>query len=172
LEDLLAWSKNQFQEASTDLEKLHLITLTDSIFEMVRSNAVDKGITLKSQVPDTIYVHADANMVQAILRNLITNSIKFSQSGDEVIVQAEETGGNVEISVIDEGVGIQEDALGKILSKKSMYTTHGTDGEKGSGLGLDLCIDFVEIHGGTIKVDSEAGEGSTFTFTLPKFIHP
>ncbi|MDZ7692132.1 MAG: ATP-binding protein [Balneolaceae bacterium] len=109
-------------------------------------------------------------MVKTILRNLITNAIKFSQPGDEVLVQAKQAGDKVEISVIDEGVGIEKDALKKILSKKSTFTTSGTDGEKGSGLGLELCIDFVEIHGGTITVDSELGEGSTFTFTLPK--HP
>ncbi|MBD3615990.1 MAG: PAS domain S-box protein [Gracilimonas sp.] len=168
LEDLLAWSKNQFQEVTTDLENLSLSDLTDSVFNVIRSNAESKEIELENQVPDTIYVHADANMVKTILRNLIVNGIKFSQSGSKVVVQAKKTSEEVEISVIDEGVGIEEDALKKILNKKSTYTTPGTEGEKGSGLGLDLCIDFAEMHGGTIWVNSEPDNGSVFTFTLPK----
>lgn len=169
LEDLLAWSRNQFQEVTTDLEKLHLAALTDSVFNIVRSNAEEKGISIENQVSDAIYVHADANMVKTILRNLIANGIKFSHSGNKVVIQAEETSNNVEISVVDEGVGIEQDALEKVLDKQSTYTTFGTDGEKGSGLGLDLCIDFVEMHGGTIGVESEPGQGSVFTFTLPKY---
>lgn len=168
LEDLLAWSKNQFQEVSTDIENLHLANLTDSIFDVVRSKAENKGIHLKNQVQDTIFVHADANMMKTILRNLVTNAIKFSQSGDEVVVQAENSDVQVNISVIDKGVGIEADALEKILNKKSTYTTTGTDGEKGSGLGLDLCVDFVEMHEGTIDVDSVPGKGSTFTITIPR----
>lgn len=168
LEDLLAWSKNQFQEVTADFEKLPLADLTDSIFNNVRSNAEDKGIILENKVPDTICVYADANMVKTILRNLIANGIKFSQQADKIVVQAEKKGDKVEISVIDEGVGIEKDALEKILNRKSTYTTPGTDGEKGSGLGLDLCIDFVEMHGGEIWIESEPGKGSIFTFTLPE----
>jgi len=170
LEDLLAWSKNQFQEVSMDITKLHLANLTDSIFDVVRSKAEDKGIDLKNQVQDTIFVHADANMMKTILRNLVTNAINFSRSGDEVVVQAENKVDQVNISVIDEGVGIKADAVEKILNKKNTYTTRGTNGEKGSGLGLDLCIDFVGMHGGTIKVDSEPGEGSIFTISFPRSI--
>lgn len=169
LEDLLAWSKNQFQEVTVDFEKVSLTHLIDSVFNVIGSNADGKGINLENKVPDTILVHADANMVKTILRNLIANGIKFSQSGGGVIVQAEQPGDNVEISVIDSGVGIEKNALGKILNKKSAYTTPGTDGEKGSGLGLDLCIDFVEMHGGSIWVKSELDKGSIFTFTLPKY---
>lgn len=169
LEDLLAWSKNQFQEVTVNYEKVSLAHLTDSVFNLVASNADGKGIDLENKVPDTIFVLADANMVKTILRNLIANGIKFSKSGGEVFVQAKQIGDNVEISVIDSGVGIENDALEKILNKKSAYTTPGTDGEKGSGLGLDLCIDFVEMHGGSIWAESEPDKGSTFTFTLPKY---
>lgn len=168
LEDLLAWSNNQFQEVTANLEKLCLADLVRFVFNTVRSNAEDKGIALESQVPDTMYVYADENMVKTILRNLVVNGIKFSESGGNITVQAKETSDHVNISVTDEGVGIEEDALEKILNKKSTYTTPGTDGEKGSGLGMDLCIDFVEMHDGTIWAESEPGKGSTFTFTLPR----
>jgi PAS domain S-box-containing protein len=169
LENLLAWSKNQFQKVSVNLEKFHLADLADSVLNLLRSNAEDKGISLENQVSDTIAIYADENMVKTMLRNLVTNGIKFSQSGGKVVVRAKKTSDSIEISVIDDGVGIEEDALEKILNKKSNYTTPGTDGEKGSGLGLDLCIDFVEMHGGTMSVESEPGKGCVFTFTLPKY---
>jgi signal transduction histidine kinase len=106
-------------------------------------------------------------MVKTILRNLISNGIKFSYPGGQILVDAVTRENNVEISVRDQGVGIEEEAMEKILNKKSTFTTRGTDGEKGSGLGLDLCIDFVEKHGGDIWVESSPGEGSTFKFTIP-----
>lgn len=168
MDDLLAWSKNQFQEVTTNIEQLHIAGLTDSVFDKVKSSAEFKGISLLNQVDDTAIAQADANMMKIILRNLVSNAIKFSKSGDEVVVQAEETDEKVKISVIDEGVGIENSALEKILDKKSTYTTLGTKGEKGSGIGLDLCIDFIEMHGGTIQVDSEPGKGSAFTIILPR----
>lgn len=169
LEDLLAWANNQFHEVTANLEKLKLTDIVRLVFNSVRSNAENKGIALVSQVPDMVYVHADKNMAKTILRNLVMNSIKFSDTGGEVTVQAKETGDHVYISVVDEGVGMEEEVLEKVLNKKSTYTTPGTNGEKGSGLGLDLCIDFVEMHGGSIGAESEPGKGSTFTLTLPRF---
>lgn len=168
LQDLLQWSKNQFQEVTLDFQKLNLAEVTTAVFSRVRSNAEGKGIELKNQVPNSVFVQADLNLLSTILRNLITNGIKFSHPGGEVAVCAESKNNEVEISITDKGVGIEKEALDKILDKKRNYTTQGTSGEKGSGLGLDLCIDFVEKHGGELRVESEPGEGSSFTFTLPE----
>ena len=170
MENLLVWSRNQFQEITMDIEKINLANLTESIFDMVRSYAENKGINLKNQVQVAAFVHADANMINTILRNLVTNAIKFSNPGDEVVVQSEVLDDEVKISVIDEGVGIEKKAIEKVLNKKITYTTSGTNGEKGSGLGLDLCLDFAEMLGSSIKVESEPGKGSTFTVSIP--IHP
>lgn len=167
LGDLLTWSKNQFQNITPKPERVSLADLASAVFDNVSLNAGDKEISLKNQVSDGLHVHADANMVKTILRNLIANGIKFSHPGGKVVVQAEKTGDSISISVTDEGVGMDKEARKKIMDTKNNYTTSGTKGEKGSGLGLDLCIDFVEMHGGTLSVDSEPGQGSTFTFTLP-----
>lgn len=167
LEDLLLWSRNQFGEVTTDPERFNLVEIVDSAFDNVSSGAENKQIELRNRVSEDIIVNADNNMVKTTLRNLLANAIKFSHSGGMVNVGAEEKEGKVEISVEDEGVGIEEEAQEKIMNKRSNYTTRGTDGEKGSGLGLDLCIDFIEKHGGEIWVESEPGKGSTFSFTLP-----
>jgi len=169
LEDLLAWSKNQFQKITLKPEKINLAEITISVFNSLSPNAGDKWIGLKNKVPDDIFVYADLNMVKTILRNLISNGIKFSNPGGEIVVRANNIENEVEISVTDEGIGIKKDALEKIFNKESNYTTTGTKGEKGSGLGMDLCIDFVEKQRGRIWAESEPGKGTTFTFTLPEY---
>jgi signal transduction histidine kinase len=167
LEDLLLWSRNQFQNVSAAPESFKLNEIVFRVFDNVRDRSEKKEIDLISKVPNDITLYADINMVKTVLRNLIYNGIKFSHPGGQILVEAVRNENNVEISVHDQGVGIEEDAIEKILDKKSNFTTRGTNGEKGSGLGLDLCIDFVEKHGGDIRVNSTPGEGSTFTFTIP-----
>ncbi len=167
LEDLLLWSRNQFQNVSVEPERFKLSEIVDVVFRNVKANSDKKEIDLINEVPNNITLHADLNMMKTILRNLISNGIKFSYPGGHIFVDAVKREENVEISVRDKGVGIEEAAIEKILNKKSTFTTRGTSGEKGSGLGLDLCIDFVEKHGGKIWVESTPGEGSIFTFTIP-----
>jgi len=169
LEDLLAWSKNQFQKVTIDLEKLHLAGLTDITLDNVSSQAESKEIELFNQIPDTIYVHADANMIKTVLRNLVTNGIKFSNPGGKIRINAERINQKIKVSVTDDGVGMDEQTQKKVMNKQTNFTSQGTSGEKGSGVGLDLCIDFVEMHGGEIWVESEPGHGSTFNFTLPEY---
>lgn len=167
LEDLLLWSKNQFQKIDLNPEKLNLAAITNTVFDSTLSLADDKGISLKNRVPDQVSIVADTNIVKTVLRNLVANGIKFSHPGGEVIVDAKQTGDDVEISVTDRGVGIDKETLEKILDGETNFTTEGTRGESGSGLGVDLCQNFVELHGGTLRVKSEPGKGSTFLFTLP-----
>ncbi len=166
LEDLLQWSRNQFKEVTTDPENLNVAQIADTVFNGVISRADQKSITLKNRVSDDLHVYADPNMLKTILRNLIINGIKFSHQDGEITVNAE-SHEEVKISVTDQGVGMDEETVRKVLNKKTTYTTEGTSGEKGSGLGLDLCIDFVEKHNGEIWADSQPGEGTTFMFTLP-----
>jgi len=167
LEDLLLWSKNQFREVTAEPKKLNLSEITDSVFQVLTSDAEAKKIHLKNEIPENICARADINMLKTILRNLVSNSIKFSNPGGEVVVKAERKDKKVALSVTDNGIGIEEEAIEQILDKKSSYTKTGTGGEKGTGLGIDLCIDFIEKHNGELQVDSEPGKGSTFTFTLP-----
>lgn len=166
LEDLLLWSRNQFQEVQTEPEELMLKDITNQVFENTAAKAEEKNIALRNQMPDRISVYADANILKTILRNLVSNGIKFSSEGDEVWVEATEIDQKVNVSVRDTGIGMDEETRSKIMDKKTSYTSSGTKGETGSGLGLDLCIDFAEKLGGELKVESEPGEGSTFTFSL------
>lgn len=169
LDDLLVWSKNQSQKVTTNLEKLHLASLTDKTFENVRSLVESKEIELLNQIPDTIHVHADANMIETVLRNLINNGIKFTNPGGEIRINAERSNLKIKVSVTDNGIGMDKETQKKVMNRKSTFTSQGTSGEKGSGVGLDLCIDFVEAHGGEIWVESKPGQGSTFYFTLAEY---
>jgi PAS domain S-box-containing protein len=170
LEDLLDWSRHQFREVTTNFEKLHLVRLTEETLNIVESHAESKKVDLVNQIPDTIYIHADTNMIKTIIRNLLTNGIKFSHPGGKIIINAEKgKDQKITVSIKDEGIGMDKETLEKVMNKNTTFTSQGTNGEKGSGVGLDLCIDFIEKNRGKIWVDSMPGEGSTFNFTLPEY---
>jgi two-component system sensor histidine kinase/response regulator len=108
-------------------------------------------------------------MIKTILRNLVSNAIKFTESGGAINIDAKENSGNITISVSDNGIGIKPDNLKKLFDISEVLTTPGTAKETGTGLGLLLCKEFVEKHGGKIWAESEIGKGSVFRFTLPIF---
>ena len=114
-----------------------------------------------------ISVFADENMISSVLHNLISNAIKFSYPGSEIRIASEHAEKYVTISVIDTGVGLTAETRDKIFRYDHHFLGKGTAGESGTGLGLILCKDFVEKNGGTIRVESEPGKGSTFSFTVP-----
>jgi signal transduction histidine kinase len=116
---------------------------------------------------DHINVFADIDMLKTVLRNLVSNAIKFTNNDGAINIGAEENSGNVTISVSDNGIGIAHDELKKLFDISEVLTTKDTEGETGTGLGLLLCKEFVEKHQGKIWVDSEVGKGSDFRFTLP-----
>jgi len=136
------------------------------LFEAV---AEQKGITLHGDNSDEIHVYADSIMVKTIVRNLLSNALKFTPSGGTITVSTVSREQQVEVSVSDTGCGIEPEGLEKLFRLDSHYTNVGTAGEKGTGLGLLLCKDMIEKHGGTIAVDSEVGKGTTFTFSLPSY---
>lgn len=168
LENLLMWARNQFRNVSINPEAGKLRNIVDVIIDLVEIQASEKQINIHNEVPDNMSVYADPDMLMTILRNLLTNAIKFSNSEGIVVISAKETENDVRISVKDYGVGMNHETLEKIFDKEIHYSSKGTNNEKGSGLGLDLCIDFVEKHNGTITATSNPGEGSTFVFNLPK----
>jgi signal transduction histidine kinase len=110
---------------------------------------------------------ADEDILATVICNLTSNAVKFTNHGGTVDISASVSGGEVAVSVSDKGIGIAPENTGKLFDIGSGYTKRGTDNEKGTGLGLILCSEFIEQQGGTIKVESEEGKGSTFTFTLP-----
>lgn len=168
LENLLSWAKSQKNTISYRPEELDLASLVDNNILLNSRLAERKQIRLKSDVPPGISVFADHNMVNLILRNLISNAIKFTSNSGEVTVSATDAGGFTEISVADNGVGIPEENIPYLFQEINHISTYGTSNEKGSGIGLVLCREFVEMNGGTITVHSKVNEGSTFVFTLIK----
>jgi signal transduction histidine kinase len=113
-------------------------------------------------------VFADKAMINTILRNLISNAIKFTYPGGQIIISAEKTPDELKISISDNGIGIKKETIGKLFRIDENNTRIGTQNERGTGLGLILCKEFIEKHQGKIWVESELGKGSKFSFTIPK----
>jgi signal transduction histidine kinase len=141
-------------------------------FSLLEDMAGRKNIELKSYLTDNLLISADRNMIKTIFRNLISNAIKFTHKNGKVEVKAVQDNRHVEISVSDSGIGITGETKAKLFRIDGDLTTKGTEDEKGTGLGLFLCNEFVEKHGGKIWVESESGKGSTFKFILPLNIDP
>jgi len=138
------------------------------VMALYQVNAARKKITLVNLVEKQIKVNADKFMIDTVLRNLISNSIKFTPQGGNIKINAEDLGNdNITISISDSGVGIKEEIIDKLFKIDSHITTRGTEKEKGTGLGLILCKEFVEKHNGKIWVESKIEQGSEFKFTLP-----
>jgi signal transduction histidine kinase/ligand-binding sensor domain-containing protein len=168
LENLLQWSRSQtgkmtFEPVAIDI--LKLVLETNSLFEISMQR---KNITIKNQIDPDTFVFADPNMLQTIIRNLLSNAIKFSNENGEIIISVKQTELDVVISIADNGIGIPLERQDKLLNKNFSFSTPGTKNETGTGLGLVLCKEFVEKHGGKIWFESEPGKGCTFTFTLPQ----
>jgi PAS domain S-box-containing protein len=167
LEDLLMWAKSQSGRVPFEPQKVNLNEIFIEILETLSHNASLKGISLNSASNLDLNFLADGNMLKTILRNLISNSIKFTNPGGQVNILAERTGQGITIAVSDNGIGIAPEVIGKLFDITQTHTTKGTADETGTGLGLFLCKDFVEKHGGKIWVNSEINKGTTFYFTIP-----
>ena len=170
LENLLRWSRSQTGKISLKPENLEIKSLTDNTIELLRTWAESKGILLTSNINKALFVFADKDIVLTIIRNLLSNAIKFTTMEDNITVEAEESDEMIIIHVSDTGVGIDNQTIGKLFNVGENIKTNGTAKEKGTGLGLIICKEFVELHKGKIWVVSKKGEGSRFSFTLPKAI--
>ncbi|MEE9431342.1 MAG: PAS domain S-box protein [Melioribacteraceae bacterium] len=168
LENLLQWSRIQTGRIEFNPNKISLSEVVDEVIALYQVNAARKKITLFSNLEVEIFIRADKFMLETILRNLISNSIKFTKQTGEISISAKElkNENKVEITVEDTGVGMSSDIKNKLFKIDEHVTTKGTDKEKGTGLGLILSKEFVEKHEGEIWVESELGVGSKFKFTL------
>jgi len=167
LDNLLTWANSQTGKNIYQPEKTNLPALISEILEESKSIAKIKNISLNYIQTDDVEVYADVNMLKTILRNLISNAIKYTRSNGEIAISAVQNQNNIEITVSDNGVGMSEETRNKLFEIDANITTTGTANEKGSGLGLILCKEFVEKHGGDIWVKTELGKGSAFIFSLP-----
>jgi signal transduction histidine kinase len=133
--------------------------------ELLRQSTEDKNIKLINKIPENTYIEADKDMISLIIRNLISNAIKFTHKGGKILIDAKNK--LIEITVKDNGIGIPKEIQSKLFDIDENKSTQGTENETGTGLGLILCKEFVEKHGGEIWVESEVDKGSKFIFTLP-----
>jgi len=167
LEDILLWVRTQQGKIPFKPQILNFRDICNNILEVLKPNADAKKIKINYSSTDDLNVFADDDMLKTVLRNLVSNAIKYTNKNGEVNINAEENFGNIIISVSDNGIGIANDELTKLFNISEVITTKGTANERGTGLGLLLCKDFVVKHGGKIWVESEVGKGSDFKFTLP-----
>jgi signal transduction histidine kinase len=168
LGDLLEWSAARNGNALLKPERLDLSELVGSNFELLKLTAEKKEIRLISDIPANTVVFGDRNMISAVLRNLLSNALKFMLKPGNIRVDYAGKGKMIEVRVQDEGIGISEEDVGKLFRIDVNSAQIGGQGEKGTGLGLILCREFVEKNGGTIRAESVKDVGSTFIFTLPK----
>jgi signal transduction histidine kinase len=171
LDNLLLWARSQLNKIIIKKEELLLYDVAADAIEAYIYNAKHKRVSFSINVPKDMTIIADYSTIKTVIANLFSNAIKFSNQGGEIRVEAMEINKWIEVSVIDNGIGIPKEVLPNLFSIDEGYSTKGTGNEKGSGLGLILCKEFVEKNGGKIWVESEVGKGSTFFFTLPMAVN-
>lgn len=170
LENLLKWAQSQMQGLKVEPSTFSLHKVAEEKFKLYQEQAQNKGITLKNQIDPKITAYADNAMIELVFRNLIANAIKFCDRESVVTASASVTNGKVMVSVSDTGQGISSENLHKLFGRE-IFSTRGTSNEKGTGLGLLLCKDFITLNGGEIWAKSVEGVGSEFYFTLPEEIY-
>jgi two-component system sensor histidine kinase/response regulator len=170
LENLLWWSRSQRQMLHPKLKRFSLKKTIDESVESFSEQLQQKQIILENNVGEDVHVIADVEHTQTIVKNLLSNAIKFSNIDNKVIVDVVEGEGMANISFKDEGVGVAEEHVDDLFDEYNHYSTFGTNGEKGSGIGLSLCKELVRLNHGGITVDSKVNEGSVFTVSLPNNI--
>ncbi len=168
LDNLLTWSRSQMGKLDVNPAILDINKMVSSTVTSVMNLANEKAIEITSLVSPDLLAWGDYNMVQTVTRNLLQNAIKFTPHNGKITVSARDIGKYIEISVADTGVGISKEYLNRLFKIESTFTLKGTDDEEGTGMGLLLCKEFVEKNDGSIRAESEVGEGTTFIFTIPK----
>jgi signal transduction histidine kinase len=167
IESLLTWSKTQFNGIETQPETIEVKSFIDKIIPLFQEQANTKSIVIQN---DCIAQHIliDKNQFEIIIRNTISNAVKFSHPDSVIRFNLIDTGTNIQLSLIDTGVGMTEEQLDNIINKNTLKTTTGTTGEKGVGLGLKLVKEFTEKNAGILKIESILGVGTSLIFTFPK----
>lgn len=166
LDNLLTWSRLQTGHFQPDPQLHRLRSLTEEAIAQLETQAARKGVSLQNDVDTQPAVYTDAFIVDTVLRNLISNAVKFTERGGTVRIDAETRADDVVVSVADDGVGMSDALQNDVFDMAAPTSEAGTEGESGTGLGLHICSELVEVQGGKIWVESEPGAGTTFSFTL------
>ncbi len=167
LDNLLKWAQSQSNSILFEQESINAKINIDESIKLLSINAIEKSVKLINTVDDDLFLFVDLNMYKTIIRNLISNAIKFSFENTDITISARTIGDYAEISVTDSGIGICEIDILKIFKIDEGFTTPGTNNEIGTGLGLILCKEFVEKHNGKISIESELNKGTSISFTVP-----
>ncbi|MBS3807797.1 MAG: PAS domain-containing sensor histidine kinase [Bacteroidales bacterium] len=167
LANLLEWSRSQSGNIEFNPKYFELTHIIQEAVELSKNAARQKSITLTQDLPHNLKVFADKAMINTILRNLISNGIKFTPPGGEISISTGKSTHHLVVSVADNGIGIKKEDLDKLFRIDVAHSTSGTQKESGTGLGLLLCKEFAEMNGGRIWAESTPGKGSTFSFTIP-----
>jgi len=167
LENLLEWSRSQTGAIKFNPTIINIRKITSEVVDLMEYNAIQKNILITSTIGESINAVADENMVKTILRNLISNSLRFTHEGGKIAVLAEQIDEFVVVSVADSGIGLKGKDVKKLFRIDVNPSSIGESKEKGTGLGLILCKEFIDIIGGKIWVESEYEKGSTFKFSMP-----
>ena len=166
-DNLLHWSRSQLQNIKMQITNLDLSQMINETVALNKITTEGKGIILSNEIPQNIHARGDFNMISMVLRNLISNAVKYTDRGGLVTISAKQTNMHTEVTIADTGLGIPAENQKTLFMLGKQVITTGTQQEKGTGLGLVICKDFVEKCGGTIKVYSGTGKGSRFVFSLP-----
>lgn len=168
LNNLLAWAQSQSGRTKYNSEYFDVDEIADEVIDLLRDYSRQKSISLTNKIPPGTSIYADKSMITLVLRNLVSNGIKFTQPGGIINVESEKSENEMTISVTDNGVGISKEILKHLFQIDKNHSSKGTYNETGTALGLLLCKDFVEMHGGKIWAESELDKGSKFIFTIPE----
>lgn len=168
LENLLQWARSQQGQMEFSPSQFDLHEIIACNLKIFSSKTADKSVELRSEVPKNSLVFADYNMVDSLVRNLISNALKYTLKGGSILISSKIENNQLYLSVKDSGIGISKENQKKLFRLDSNYSTMGTKNENGSGLGLILCKEFIDKNGGKIWVESEKDKGSKFIFSLPR----
>ncbi|HMG68321.1 MAG TPA: HAMP domain-containing sensor histidine kinase [Chitinophagaceae bacterium] len=166
LENLLEWAKSQMRSAVIIPQAIDVSKLANETARLLHLQAKEKNITVETKTDLSVYAWADRNMISLVIRNLLSNAIKFTPENGLIVVGTSETSSYVEVFVKDTGAGISDETIKKIYSNE-FFTTNGTHNERGTGLGITLCKEFLDKNDGHLMIETKPGSGSTFSFTLP-----
>ncbi|TMU54514.1 hybrid sensor histidine kinase/response regulator [Flagellimonas algicola] len=169
LQNLLGWAKSESDQIQMIPEKLDLNDLGEQTFRLLKLGSDHKQIEMQNNIPTETFAFADNNMVKTVLRNIVSNAIKFTPVEGLIKLNGKTGKDNIVIEIVDNGNGIPKEDIQKILNPNEHFSKLGTEKEPGTGLGLILCQNFVQKNGGALKIKSEVGKGSTFYFDLPTY---
>jgi len=167
LNNLLLWSKTQRKKLKPVLEQINFNQLVEQTHLQIESLFKQKNITFSNQIEVGIEIQADPSMIQSVIKNLLINSIKFTPNGGHISSEVSIANDTAVVSIHDNGIGMKPGIIAKLFKQNVEFTTRGTENEKGTGLGLQICKEFIELHGGQIWVESQPTKGTTFYFSLP-----